>query len=213
MAEENLDWMNLDAIWISHFHLDHCGGLAPFLFGTKHAPETHLRRKPLKIFGAAGLRDLIEAFDRAYDYGLLKQPFPVEVIEIEPLEIFEILPGVKAVAISTKHTAESCAIRIEDADEKSLVFTSDTGPSNDLSALAKNADLFVLECSFVKNKPIENHLELTEAIYLIRRANPKKAMLAHFYPEWDAVNFVEETEKFLANIEIIEAKDGLTLIV
>ena len=32
MAEENLDWANLDAIWISHFHLDHVGGLAPFLF-------------------------------------------------------------------------------------------------------------------------------------------------------------------------------------
>ena len=51
MAEENLDWVNLDAIWISHFHLDHCGGLAPFLFGTKHAPATQKRKKPLRIFG------------------------------------------------------------------------------------------------------------------------------------------------------------------
>ncbi|MGI8670465.1 MAG: MBL fold metallo-hydrolase, partial [Aridibacter sp.] len=37
IAQENLDWTNLDAIWISHFHLDHMGGLAPFLFGTKYA--------------------------------------------------------------------------------------------------------------------------------------------------------------------------------
>jgi ribonuclease BN (tRNA processing enzyme) len=27
MAQERLDWPNLDAIWVSHFHLDHLGGL------------------------------------------------------------------------------------------------------------------------------------------------------------------------------------------
>lgn len=34
MAKENLPWTELDAIWISHFHLDHIGGLAPYLFST-----------------------------------------------------------------------------------------------------------------------------------------------------------------------------------
>ncbi|MCA1594376.1 MAG: MBL fold metallo-hydrolase, partial [Acidobacteria bacterium] len=37
IAQENLDWAALDAVWVSHFHLDHVGGLAPFLFGTKYA--------------------------------------------------------------------------------------------------------------------------------------------------------------------------------
>src|ERR1700694_2269224 len=39
MAQEQLDWVNLDSIWISHFHLDHLGGVAPFLFGTRSAPQ------------------------------------------------------------------------------------------------------------------------------------------------------------------------------
>src|SRR3712207_3493320 len=71
-AQENLEWWNLEAIWISHFHLDHCGGLAPLLFGTKHADETQSRTKPLRIFGAKGLTKLLETFDSADDYKLFK---------------------------------------------------------------------------------------------------------------------------------------------
>src|SRR5215210_4168500 len=68
MAQEGLDWVNLDAIWVSHFHLDHVGGLAPFLFGTKHAPQTQVRRKPLTVYGPHGLDKLFRAFDWANDY-------------------------------------------------------------------------------------------------------------------------------------------------
>lgn len=208
IAQENLDWVNLDAIWISHFHLDHCGGLAPFLFGTKYAPETQARKKTLRIFGRKGLADLIE---RYRDYELLKQPFPVEIIEIEPLEKFEILPKTEAVALDTPHTVESSAIFIRDSNDKTLVFTADTGFTNALGTFAGNVDLFVMECSFIKNKPVEKHLELAEAMYLTRYANPKRAMLTHFYPEWDAVDFQSEVEKFSPKCEIIEAQDGLRL--
>src|SRR2546428_512203 len=84
MAEEGLDWANLDAIWISHFHLDHLGGLAPFLFGTKWAPQTQQRTRPLRLFGPAGIKILLHAFDQANNYRLLHQPFAIEVIEIAP---------------------------------------------------------------------------------------------------------------------------------
>src|SRR5829696_6095769 len=68
MAQEKLDWAKLDAIWISHFHLDHLGGLAPFLFGTRNAPEMKARTKPLRIFGARGLEKLVRSFDEANGY-------------------------------------------------------------------------------------------------------------------------------------------------
>lgn len=210
MAEEHLDWADLDAIWISHFHLDHCGGLAPFLFSLKHAPETRDRTKPLKIFGATGLKNLIEAFDATNNYRLLEQRFPVEIVEIEALEGFEIVPGVEAVACKTPHTAESHAIHLRDGDE-TLVFTADTGFDEVLSAFANNVGLFILECSFVRDKPVELHLELAQAIHLIRKASPKRAMLTHFYPDWDFVDLAEEVRKFEPSCEVIEAVDGLRL--
>ncbi len=211
MAEEGCDWSGLDAIWISHFHLDHCGGLAPFLFGTKYAAETQDRTKPLRIFGPQGLRGLMERFDAVNDYGLMDQPFPLEIVEIETLEAFEIVEGGRAVAAKTPHTRESHAIHIRDTDGTTLVFTSDTGPHEPLAAFARNADLFLLECSFVKNKPVEKHIELAEAMWLIGKADPKRAMLSHLYPEWDNVEFEQEIKAFQPRCEVILASDGLLL--
>src|SRR5687768_16514294 len=132
MARERLDWVNLDAIWISHFHLDHLGGLAPFLFGTRSAPQTQERHKRLGIFGGGGLRRILETIDQANDYRLFKQPFPVEVIEVEPGSEFEILPGLNATTLSTPHTKESLAIRLTEKSGTVMVYTSDTGYSNEL---------------------------------------------------------------------------------
>lgn len=210
MAQERLDWANLDAIWISHFHLDHVGGLAPFLFGTKHAPVTQKRTKPLRIFGAAGLEQLIKAFSDANDYDLFEQPFPIEVNEIDPLEKFEMLTGVEAVALATPHTGDSHALHLRDG-EATFVYTADTGYSETLSTFARRVDLLLMECSFVKNKPVEKHLELAEAIHLIRKAEPKKAILTHLYPEWDSVQFKQEVENLKPICEVIEAVDGMRL--
>ncbi|MFM9905795.1 MAG: MBL fold metallo-hydrolase [Pyrinomonadaceae bacterium] len=213
MAQEALDWPNLDSIWISHFHMDHCGGLGPLLAGTKHTSAMKERTKPLRIFGPAGIKHLIAGFDAVNNYRLLEQQFAVEIIEVEELDEFEILPGVDAVACKTPHTAESLAIRLHDADGKTIVYSADTGFDEVLGALAIQADLFILECTFVKDKPVKKHLELAEAIFLIRKAHPQRAMLTHFYPEWDDVDFEVEISKFDSLCDVIEAKDGLKLTI
>lgn len=211
MTEESLDWTALGAIWISHFHLDHCGGLAPFLAGTKHSAEMQQRTSPLRIFGPAGLKALLARFDAVNDYRLLEQPFPVEVIEVDALEAFQILPRVEAVVMKTPHTDESHAIHIRDADDKTLVYSADTGFDETVATFANRVDLFILECSFVRDKPAQKHLELAESMFLVRKAYPKRAMLTHFYPEWDDVDFDVEVAVFDPPCEVVEAKGGLRL--
>src|SRR5437588_4019883 len=160
MAHENLDWPNLDAIWISHLHLDHCAGLAPFLFGIKWAPGIDKRQKPLRIFGCEGIEKLLEAIDGAQNYKLFDQKFAVEIHELAPTEhdgTFELLAGLEAETISTPHRPESLAIRLTDRTGAAMVYTSDTGFSEAVADFARDADLLILECSFYRDKPTRKH--------------------------------------------------------
>ncbi|HEV2883391.1 MAG TPA: ribonuclease Z [Pyrinomonadaceae bacterium] len=208
MAEENLDWINIDAIWISHFHLDHVGGVAPFLFGTRAAPETQQRRKPLKIIGGKGLQSLLVAMNDSNNYRLFEQPFNVDVVEVESGNELEILPGLNAGVLSTPHTKESLAIRLTDKNGTVLVYTSDTGYSEELIAFAKGAHVLLMECSFIRNKPVKTHLELEDAMRLAQHCQPRKLVLSHLYAEWDGTDVAAEARKLWPS-ETVEAYDGL----
>ena len=210
MAQESLDWPNLDAIWISHFHLDHMGGLPPFLFGLKWAPQTQNRTKPLRLFGPEGLRHLIETIDNSNNYRLFEQRFAIEIVEATPNATFEILPGVTAGTLKTPHTKESLALRLKYEESKPFVYTSDTGFSEDLAPFAQNTRLLLMECSYRRNKSVQKHLELADAMRVAHECAPEKLVLTHLYPEWDNIDLAAEA-RALWRGQTIAAYDGLTL--
>jgi ribonuclease BN (tRNA processing enzyme) len=213
MAQEGLDWPNLDAIWISHLHLDHCGGLAPLLFGMKHAPQTQSRKKPLGIFACAGTKKLLAAIDEAHDYRLFELPFPLDFTEIptnDAAQVREPISGLTATFCPTPHRPESLAVKLKDQRGTTLVYSADTGFSEEVARFAQGADLFLLECSFYRNKPVQTHLELSDAMRMAAIAEPRKVVLTHLYPEWDGSDLEDEAQKLWPG-KTIAARDGLRI--
>jgi len=212
MAQENLDWPNLDIVWISHYHWDHFAGLLALLFGMKWAPQTQNRTAKLTILGGGGLRQTLEQINAANSFKLLDQSFPVDIREINSEDEIRLTGDVSARAMRTPHTKESLALRLTDVDGKSLVYTSDTGFANELIPFCTGANLLLLECSFRRTKPLETHLELAEAMKIAAASAPENLVLTHLYPEWDQFNIVDEAKHIWPG-RTIEATDGLTLII
>ena len=93
-----------------------------------------------------------------------------------------------------------------EAGSRSLVYSGDTDVSDSLVALARGADLLVLEAANPFKVP--GHLTPGEAGRLAARAGARRLLLTHFYPPCDAVDVVALAAQEFAG-EIIRAEDGL----
>jgi ribonuclease BN (tRNA processing enzyme) len=107
----------------------------------------------------------------------------------------------------TNHTEGSLAYRVE-AEGRSLVYSGDTDESDSLVALARGADLLVLEAA--NPFKVKGHLTPAEAGRLAARAGVGRLLLTHLYPPCDTVD-VAALAGLEFSGEILRAEDGLQL--
>jgi len=212
LAEERLNWMELDAVWISHYHWDHFAGLPALIFGLKSATKVQRRTKKLTLFGGKGFRNLLYSINAVNSFKLLDQTFPIEIVEVSCETPFQLAPDTLAWVMQTPHTQESLALRLTDRDNRSLAYTSDTGFSEELIPFCSGVDVLLIECSFRKEKPVEKHLELAEVARIAAECKPGKLVLTHLYADWDQYDVGAEARSLWQG-EIIEATDGLQLFI
>ena len=198
---------DLDAIYLSHMHFDHCLDLFPLLLA-------RARFGPTPIYAPPGAQEKLESLFRLfsshpdlYINGMnLREHVPGQEIQLGDLTLR---------SLEVVHNAPSFALRLEDSDG-SLAYSSDTGPCPALIRIAEDADLFLCEASFQENdamKAYRNvHLTAKEAGGFAKNARSKRLVLTHLLHSLDQDLSRKEAEgAFSGAVEVAQEGKSLTV--
>lgn len=199
---------DISAIFISHFHPDHVTDLIPFLFAMRYQLG-YIRKEKVHLYVHKNFSLFYEGLQKAFGHWVSPPEVLLEIhlIEEEGLYSFSIGPF-QAKTIKVKHNPESLAIRLE-LDNKSIIYSGDTGFCEEIITLSQGGDLLLLECANSEVLSVPHHLGPEEISIICERANPKRVLLSHFYPHSEEVNLKIIKKKFQG--EIILAKDFLSI--
>jgi len=198
-----LPWEHVTHVALTHFHADHCGELPALLFALRHATK---REEPLVILGPPGTVGLMRRLADAYGPWLLDPGYPIGILDVQAGEPFPLGADAALEVHPTPHSDESVALAVL-APEGRVVYTGDTGPSDDLASWASGADLLLAECSLPEAERLEGHLTPAAAGSLAAAAQVKRLVLTHFYPAVETVDIRAEVARSFAG-PVSLAADG-----
>jgi ribonuclease BN (tRNA processing enzyme) len=192
----------IDAIVISHLHADHCIDLTAYVVALRYGGEGFRRSGPegrIPLIGVPGTRDRLEA---AYDPLARKLSLHEMFSFATPVE-GELGPFQMSYA-RMNHPTQTNAVRIQYQD-RSLVYSADTGESDDLVKLARAADVLLCEASVGPDEEIIPDLHLTgrQAGEHADRAGVDRLIVTHV-PPWNSrqVAADEAADAFQGVVEV-----------
>lgn len=179
----------IDAVLLSHLHPDHCIDMTSMYVVRKHHPRGAMPSIP--VYGPVGTGDrLARAYDLPTTPGMTKE---FEFVDWRAGS-FDIGPFRVETALMA-HPVPCFGMRVS-AGGRSLVYSGDTGPTDALVDLARDADLALFEASFLDgDNPHDLHLSAREAADHATRAGVGRLVLTHLVP-WNDPDKTREQATF-----------------
>ena len=178
---QNLDPAAIDVIFLSHLHGDHFSGL-PFLF-LEYSFETP-RKRPLYVCGPAGTRERVfQLYAALYrDLAAKPLPFALEFIDLAPDKTME-LAGLRVFPFQVPHQEKEISLGIGiDTGRRRILYSGDTGWTEDLVHHAQGTDLFICECCYFETR-FPFHLDYPRLLENHRRFGTARLILTHLGKE------------------------------
>ncbi len=189
------------SIIITHYHKDHFGDLGSFQYASYvyhnlgllndkvnvYLPKNDFKHnKESIILNNESYSNYFDIYNNYYFY-------------IDDLKI--------SFYNNKSHTIESYIVKLENNEFK-IIYTSDIGTTNfdELISFCKNADLIICESSFLRkhNTNSKTHMTAYDASILAKKANAKKLLLTHFWPEEDKKLYLDEAKENFNNTFVAE---------
>ena len=171
-------WPRIDAIAITHFHLDHWGDLVPWVWGSLYGLGHDLPRVELWLppTGADQLAEFgrrlgwPDMFERVFELRAYAEGAPFRAA------------GFELVAVRLPHyTLETYGFRVTNGT-RTVAYSGDSGPSERLAELARDADLFVCEATLISGEADgepRGHLSLDEALAAHASSGARRLLVTH----------------------------------
>jgi ribonuclease BN (tRNA processing enzyme) len=173
-------WPTLDAIAITHWHLDQWGDLVPWVWGVLAGPGGKVPKPELWV--PPGGRELVRGFGAQLGFeDMFERTF--EVREYQGDEPFE-AAGLHVTAHRMPHyDLPTFGFRVSDGSS-TLAYSGDSGPCRELAELARGVDLFVCEATLDwgdREQAIgtRGHLAPEEAVEAFETAGAGRLLITH----------------------------------
>ncbi|MBQ9013709.1 MAG: hypothetical protein IJ094_09200 [Bacilli bacterium] len=218
------DLNNLTII-ISHLHKDHYSDLSAIAYASYVYHKLGYLNKRIKVYIPNGDKITTKEYindEEGWPYEVhVEKNIPdyeylmnygsehyLEFVEYDNLDLY--IGDIKVTSSPNPHNVNTYSIKLKQ-DDKTLVYSSDTGyKNNTLTSFSKNADLLICESTFLKGqiKAEDYHLYAYEAGLIAKEAGVKELMLTHFWPEIEKEKYVDEARfEFL---DVFQAEEGVT---
>ena len=203
------DIFDVDAVFLSHLHADHCVDLCAYAVARSFSPAGP--QPAIPVYGPAN-----SAKRMAYIHGLdgddvlgLTKRFTWETLTPGKLTV-----GPLNVQLAhVNHPVETFAFRFSQGG-KSLVYTGDTGETQAVPELAAGADVLLSEATFLEGPglPPDLHLTARQAGAYASRAGAGKLVLTHIQP-WTSPDAAREEAAgaFGGDLDVAVAGQRITL--
>lgn len=188
---ETEPWPAVDAIAITHFHLDHWGDLVPWVWGSSfrrghgdEQPELWVYRGGRAFLAHLGSElGFPDMFERAF-----------VLMEYDAETSFTTAAGLDVLPVRLPHYGlETYGFRVTNGSA-TLAYTGDTGPSDRIAELGRDADLLVCEATLsdgtADGEP-RGHLSVDEALEAHAASGARRLLLTHRPSELDVPDGVQ----------------------
>jgi ribonuclease BN (tRNA processing enzyme) len=211
---QHVDYVDVDAILISHLHADHILDLVPYAYALTYAP----RQQPVPVGGYPGTDTparprLIAPTGAGKCFGrltgswgseeLIESAFALE--EYDASSIVEVGP-LRARFKEVPHFTTTHAIDFSSANGSGrFTYGADCRPGEELVEVARDTDLLLVESTLPRPERTgeRGHMTPGEAGDHARRAGAKRVVLTHISDELDADWAVREaSEAFGGQVEV-----------
>jgi len=210
LARTSGGYETVDAVLLTHHHLDHVSDLFPFLKARWLAGATEVT-----VAGPTGTRELLDGLFDVHEYMQGKLDLTVREVDVGTVS----LAGFEIDAMEVRHSMRCFAYRFATQNdgpgsEGPVVFSGDTEAFTDLVEFADGAAILAHDCSFPDDVDVSNHPTPSALGQVLAEADAEvgRVYLTHLYPHTDSRH-----EEMLDSIgehwegDVRFARDGLSL--